>query len=94
MTKPILVSTVMLAIGGGALVAAVAVEVRPWKPAGISSPRFESHPAFDPRTGDFYFVRSSPEFRGWRVPDVLLSGDHGRVEEWRREQSRLRSAVL
>jgi tRNA (guanine37-N1)-methyltransferase len=32
------------------------------------------------------------EFRGWRVPDVLLSGDHGRVEEWRREQSRLRSA--
>ena len=31
------------------------------------------------------------EFRGWRVPDVLLSGDHGRVEEWRREQSRTRS---
>ena len=28
------------------------------------------------------------EFRGWRVPDVLLSGDHGRVDEWRREQSR------
>ena len=32
------------------------------------------------------------EFRGWRVPDVLLSGDHGRVDEWRREQSRARSA--
>jgi tRNA (guanine37-N1)-methyltransferase len=32
-----------------------------------------------------------PEFRGWRVPDVLLSGDHGRIEEWRREQSRARS---
>ena len=31
------------------------------------------------------------EFRGWRVPDVLLSGDHRRIEEWRREQSRLRS---
>ncbi|MBA2463117.1 MAG: tRNA (guanosine(37)-N1)-methyltransferase TrmD [Actinobacteria bacterium] len=31
------------------------------------------------------------EFRGWKVPDVLLSGDHGRVEEWRQEQSRLRS---
>jgi tRNA (guanine37-N1)-methyltransferase len=31
------------------------------------------------------------EFRGWRVPDVLVSGDHARVEEWRREQSRLRS---
>ena len=27
-----------------------------------------------------------PEFRGWRVPDVLLSGDHGAVERWRRER--------
>jgi hypothetical protein len=38
-----------------------------WKPAGISSPQFESHAAFDPRTGDFYFVRSSPAFQGWRI---------------------------
>lgn len=28
------------------------------------------------------------EFRGWRVPEVLLSGDHGRIAEWRREQVR------
>ncbi len=27
------------------------------------------------------------EYRGWRVPDVLLSGDHGAVEQWRREQA-------
>ena len=31
------------------------------------------------------------DFRGWRVPDVLLSGDHKRIEDWRLEQSRLRS---
>jgi tRNA (guanine37-N1)-methyltransferase len=31
------------------------------------------------------------EFRGWHVPDVLLSGNHGRIAEWRKEQSRLRS---
>jgi tRNA (guanine37-N1)-methyltransferase len=31
------------------------------------------------------------EYRGWAVPDVLLSGHHARIEEWRREQSRLRS---
>ena len=30
------------------------------------------------------------EWRGHRVPDVLLSGDHARVAEWRREQSRER----
>jgi tRNA (guanine37-N1)-methyltransferase len=32
-----------------------------------------------------------PEFRGWRVPEVLLSGDHGRVEGWRQAESRARS---
>ena len=31
------------------------------------------------------------DFRGWRVPDVLLSGDHAKIDEWRREQSRLRT---
>jgi tRNA (guanine37-N1)-methyltransferase len=30
------------------------------------------------------------EWRGLRVPDVLLSGDHARVAEWRRERSRER----
>ena len=31
------------------------------------------------------------EYRGWSVPTVLLSGDHGEIERWRREQSRVRS---
>jgi tRNA (guanine37-N1)-methyltransferase len=30
------------------------------------------------------------EYRGWNVPDVLLSGHHERVREWRLEQSRSR----
>ena len=32
-----------------------------------------------------------PDFRGWRVPEVLLSGDHGKIDEWRRDQSRQRT---
>jgi tRNA (guanine37-N1)-methyltransferase len=32
-----------------------------------------------------------PEFRGWTVPEVLLSGNHARIAEWRREQSRART---
>ena len=32
-----------------------------------------------------------PEFRGWRVPDILQSGDHGKIARWRREQSLLRT---
>lgn len=31
------------------------------------------------------------EFRGWRVPDVLLSGNHALLARWRREQSLLRT---
>jgi tRNA (guanine37-N1)-methyltransferase len=31
-------------------------------------------------------------FRGWAVPEVLLSGDHARIDEWRRSRSRERSA--
>ena len=28
-----------------------------------------------------------PEYRGWGVPEILLSGDHAKIEKWRREQS-------
>jgi tRNA (guanine37-N1)-methyltransferase len=31
------------------------------------------------------------DYRGWQVPEVLLSGDHARVREWRREQARQRA---
>jgi len=32
-----------------------------------------------------------PEFRGWGVPNILLTGDHAKVDQWRREQSLLRT---
>ncbi len=31
------------------------------------------------------------EFRGWKVPDVLLSGNHAQIAAWRQEQARLRT---
>ncbi|MGK2878204.1 MAG: tRNA (guanosine(37)-N1)-methyltransferase TrmD [Solirubrobacterales bacterium] len=34
------------------------------------------------------------EYRGWKVPDVLLSGHHGEIERWRREQSESRREAL
>ena len=36
-------------------------------------------------------TRGRPSSADWGVPEVLLSGDHGRIEDWRREQSRARS---
>jgi tRNA (guanine37-N1)-methyltransferase len=38
-----------------------------------------------------HYTRPS-SYRGWGVPDVLLSGDHARVREWRLEGSRRRGA--
>ena len=31
------------------------------------------------------------DFRGWSVPDILLNGDHAKIEKWRQEQSRLKT---
>jgi tRNA (guanine37-N1)-methyltransferase len=27
------------------------------------------------------------EFRGWRVPEILMSGNHAAIAQWRREQA-------
>ena len=35
-----------------------------------------------------------PEFRGWAVPERLLSGHHGEIAKWRRRQSLERTAAL
>ncbi|QSH40613.1 tRNA (guanosine(37)-N1)-methyltransferase TrmD [Lentisphaerota bacterium ZTH] len=32
-----------------------------------------------------------PEFRGMKVPDILLSGDHGKIAQWRRQQAEQRT---
>jgi tRNA (guanine37-N1)-methyltransferase len=42
---------------------------------------------------EFPHYTRPPEYRGWRVPDVLLSGNHARIESWRQERSRERSAT-
>ena len=47
------------------------------------SPALEGAPEYP------HYTRPA-EWRGWAVPEVLLSGHHERIREWRREQSRLR----
>ncbi len=33
-----------------------------------------------------------PDYRGWEVPEILLSGNHGEIARWRREQAVFRTA--
>ena len=55
-------------------------------PPGI--PENESH-----ATGllEYPHYTRPAEYRGWRVPDVLLNGNHAHITRWRREQSELRT---
>jgi tRNA (guanine37-N1)-methyltransferase len=45
----------------------------------------------DPDSLDHPHYTRPPEFRGLRVPEVLRSGDHARIEEWRREAARAKA---
>jgi len=47
-------------------------------------------PALDGAPEYPHYTRPA-EYRGWGVPDVLLSGHHARIREWRLEQSRARA---
>jgi WD40-like Beta Propeller Repeat len=79
------------------ILAAAAAATAPavWSAPPISSDQFESHPAFDPRTGDLWFVRSTPEFSGWRIKvsqctkagwaqpvDAPIAGDGVEADPW------------
>jgi len=57
----------LVLFGAAAVSPAAAPTVTRWTPRVVSSPQFESHPAFDPQTRDFYFVRSAPDFSGWKL---------------------------
>ena len=74
--KHLAVTLMMLGAAPGPSSVTPTLLVEPWQPQGISSAQFESHPAFDPVTGDFYFVRSAPDFTGWRIL-VSHCGKHG-----------------
>jgi tRNA (guanine37-N1)-methyltransferase len=50
------------------------------------SEALEGHPEYP------HYTRPA-EYRGWRVPEVLLSGHHANIERWRRERSRERGTA-
>ena len=70
----------------------------------IKEPECEIFESFHDSDGDVWFDDSHAsglleyphytrpaEYRGWRVPEVLVSGDHGKLAKWRREQALLRT---
>jgi tRNA (guanine37-N1)-methyltransferase len=84
-------------LSGGELPAMVLVDAIVRRLPGALTPGSGEHESFSTELEgglEYPHYTRPPEFRGWKVPEVLLSGDHGRVDAWRREQSRARSAAL
>jgi tRNA (guanine37-N1)-methyltransferase len=75
-------------LAGGELPALVVIEaVSRFIPGVLGNPGSldsESHAA---GLLEFPQYTRPPDFRGWEVPDILRSGDHGAIERWRTEQA-------
>jgi tRNA (guanine37-N1)-methyltransferase len=61
-------------------------------PGALGDEQAASRDSFSDGTLDHPQFTRPADFRGHKVPDVLLSGDHARIEEWRREMALERTA--
>ena len=81
-------------LSGGELPAMVVLEAVARRLPGALRKESSTYESFSPALeGGLEFPQYTrpAEFRSWRVPEVLLSGDHARIDSWRKEQSRERS---
>jgi tRNA (guanine37-N1)-methyltransferase len=82
-------------LAGGELAAMVVLDALVRKLPGAlgdaASPVEESFSVALEGAPEYPHYTRPAEYRGWRVPDVLLSGHHARIREWRLAQSRSRA---
>ena len=77
---------------GGELPAMVLIDaVARFIPGVLGDPTGAEDDSFGNGLLEYPHYTRPEEFRGWRVPEVLLSGNHALVEKWRKEQSILRT---
>lgn len=73
---------------GGELAALVVIDaVARLIPGVLGKDESSESETFEEHLLEYPHYTRPAEFRGWKVPDVLLSGHHGEVEKWRRLQS-------
>ena len=81
------VSLADVVLAGGEVAALAIIEgVARLLPDVLGNPESAEHESFREGLLEEPQYTRPAEFNGWNVPDVLLSGDHGRIAEWRREQ--------
>jgi tRNA (guanine37-N1)-methyltransferase len=75
-------------LSGGEIPAMVVIDaVVRLLPGAISDPRSAEEDSFSRGVLDYPHYTRPAEFRGLRVPEVLLSGDHAAVAEWRKSRA-------
>ncbi|HUO04380.1 MAG TPA: tRNA (guanosine(37)-N1)-methyltransferase TrmD [Candidatus Binataceae bacterium] len=79
-------------LSGGELPAMVVIEsVARLIPGVLGNPESLGEESFSAGTLEYPHYTRPEEFRGMRVPEILLSGDHGKIRAWREEESRRRT---
>ncbi len=80
-------------LSGGELAAMVVIEaVARLVPGVLGNPESLSEESFADGVLEYPQYTRPEEFRGMRVPEVLLSGDHGRIRAWRKAEALRRTA--
>jgi len=80
-------------LSGGELAAMVVIEaVARLIPGVLGNPASLAEESFAADTLEYPQYTRPEEFRGMRVPEILLSGDHGKIKRWRESEARKRTA--
>ncbi len=79
---------------GGELAAMVVVDAVARLVPGVLAPGSTEEESHTAGLLEYPHYTRPAEFRGWRVPDVLLSGHHGQVARWRRKAALRRTRAL
>jgi tRNA (guanine37-N1)-methyltransferase len=82
-------------LSNGAIAAAVVVDaVARLIPGVLGDGESASDESFSSGTLEYPQYTRPNEFRGWKVPEILLSGNHRAIREWRENEARLKTEKL
>ncbi len=74
-------------LSGGEIAAIVLIDaISRLLPFAVSDPSSVESDSFEDGLLDAPYYTRPPDFMGYKVPDVLLSGDHKKIEEWRKQE--------
>jgi tRNA (guanine37-N1)-methyltransferase len=78
-------------LSGGEIPAMVLIDaIARLVPGVVGDPESLTHDTFSNQPAGWPQFTRPAEYRGLGVPDVLLSGDHARIRQWRRQQAAAR----